>query len=1073
MRNFLRFSFSTKVTLALSVGLGILLALGAFGFYSVGEFLKNRQEVRRLILVKENLDGMHQDILRVEAAQARYRIAGNPSDQIAFAQLVERVQRDTKSLRSIMVMPDQIERLAQYERVAKRHFEALAESMRQPGTGDSGVAPVRANAIVDSGRELEEIAAAISGRQRQMATESGDYVETLVSLLLRLALWSGALAVALLIWTVFVINRYERDRRRAEGELASAQERLAFALAGANSAAWNWDLPHNEIYLSASWQQILGGEARESKVTPTELLGLVHPDDVAGVQAAIKGALSGTTADYSEEHRVRRADGEWIWILSRGMVVTRDENGRALRVTGTNQDVTARKTIEMELKEHDLQLQLALATAGMVRWDWDVAADTFTWPEDPWRLAGPADREGYPGLLDMVLPEDLVGFIRALHKAGQTGEPYWDEFRLTRTDGKVVWVSARGYAVRDSEGKVARIVGVAQDVSEIKQAEQALQENERELRLITDSVPAYIGYSDADERLVFCNRALAASLGAQAGELVGRTLRELYGEEVYSILQPYARRALAGEKVQFQRRQSIRGREPIDLDVSYVPRHGAHGEVEGFYALLTDITELKRLDRMKSEFVSTVSHELRTPLTSIRGSLGILAGGVAGPLSDKVRGFIDIAKDNCERLIRLINDILDMEKIESGKMSFQTQVLDLADLIDRAVRANDGFAAQHGVQLRTVSTLPGAKVQADADRLVQVLTNLISNACKFSPAQASVEIETSEHDGRVRVDVIDHGPGISEAFRGRIFQKFSQEDSSDMRQKGGTGLGLSISKAIVEGLGGEIGFDTETGKGSRFYFYLPLWREPAAAPLMRARLLVCERDADAAKRLQAMAVDAGYDADIAHTAAEARALLSERHYVALTLDLNISAGDALALMRELRADPATAGLPVIVLSPDAAAGMPEAGSGILGVVDWLSKPIDERRLIADLRSVQTEGARPRILHVEDDPDVRSVVSTIARDIGEFETATSVAEAQARLQGEKFDLVLLDLGLPDGSGWEVLSYIEGRTPAVPVVIFSAQEADHRRMAQPYAFLVKSQTSEQRLLEVIREAVQKAA
>ena len=217
---------------------------------------------------------------------------------------------------------------------------------------------------------------------------------------------------------------------------------------------------------------------------------------------------------------------------------------------------------------------------------------------------------------------------------------------------------------------------------------------------------------------------------------------------------------------------------------------------------------LKRLDRMKSEFVSTVSHELRAPLTSIRGSLGVLASGVAGPLPDRARGFIEIAQNNCERLIRLIADVLDIEKIESGQISFALRPLDLMELIDQTVQADEGFAAQHSVRLQVVAAQPGAKVHADPDRLAQVMTNLISNACKFSPPGSTVDIAVTRERGRLKVTVADCGPGISEEFLGRIFQRFSQADSSDARQKGGTGLGLSISKAIVERLGGEIGFTT-------------------------------------------------------------------------------------------------------------------------------------------------------------------------------------------------------------------------------------------------------------------------
>ena len=830
MPAFLRLTFSTKVTVALSVGLGILLVLGAFGYYSVGEFFKTGQEVRRLLKVRETLELVRRNIERIESAQLRYQQTGDAADQSAFTDLTRRVLGQIEDLRGMLVVPDQKARLQELERDVHTRFGVLGEAMLKRSSGGTGAALLLSERSTVAGKGVQEIARAIGERQQQMVRESGERVENLVRLLVQLAFLGATIAVALLLWTISVINRYEQDRKRAESELANARERLAFALEGSNSAAWNWDLPRNEIYLSAGWQQILGAEARESTVTPVELLALVHPDDVDRVQAAIKGALGGVTPDYHALHRVRRVGGDWIWILSRGRVVRRDDKGRALRITGTNQDVTEHKAMELALQEHDLQLQLALATAGMVRWDWDVAADEFVWPESPWRLVGPAPREGYLGLQDMVHPEDLVQFIRALNRAVQSGEAYKDEYRVIRTDGKIVWASARGYVVRDAGGKVVRLVGVAQDVSEIKLAEQALRASERELRLITDAVPAFISYADAKETLRFCNKALAAFVGAQAQDLIGRPLRQLYGEEIYRSIEPYARRALAGEKVQFQRRQATRDGGAVDLDVTYIPRRGALGEVEGFYALLTDITELKRLERMKSEFVSTVSHELRTPLTSIRGSLGILAGGVAGPLSDKARGFIDIAKDNCERLIRLINDLLDMEKIESGKMTFQLQVFDLMELIERTLKANEGFAAQHGVKLQIVSARPGTKVQADSDRVAQVLTNLISNACKFSPAQSSVDIAVSGQGERIRVDIVDHGPGISEAFRKRIFQKFSQEDSSDMRQKGGTGLGLSISRAIIEGLDGEIGFDTEVHKGSRFYFYLPQWRAAAALP---------------------------------------------------------------------------------------------------------------------------------------------------------------------------------------------------------------------------------------------------
>jgi signal transduction histidine kinase len=234
-----------------------------------------------------------------------------------------------------------------------------------------------------------------------------------------------------------------------------------------------------------------------------------------------------------------------------------------------------------------------------------------------------------------------------------------------------------------------------------------------------------------------------------------------------------------------------------------------------------NVAELKRLDRMKSEFISTVSHELRTPLTSIRGSLGLIAGGIGGALPEGAKGLIEIAKDNCERLVRLINDMLDIQKIESGEMRFDLKVVELAPLLVEAIAANEGFAAQHGVTLNLLGGGEAVRVDVDSDGLLQVLTNLLSNAVKFSPTGGTVDVSLRRIEGRVRVEVRDWGPGIPDEFRSRIFQKFSQADSSDTRQKGGTGLGLNISKAIVERLGGTIGFETPSGAGTMFYFELP------------------------------------------------------------------------------------------------------------------------------------------------------------------------------------------------------------------------------------------------------------
>lgn len=238
-------------------------------------------------------------------------------------------------------------------------------------------------------------------------------------------------------------------------------------------------------------------------------------------------------------------------------------------------------------------------------------------------------------------------------------------------------------------------------------------------------------------------------------------------------------------------------------------------------------SELNQVERMKSDFISTMSHELRTPLTSIRGSLGLLAGGVGGELPVQAKALVDIAHRNSERLILLVNDILDMEKIESGKMEFDMQPVRLMPMLERALERNCAYGEQFEVSYEIERGLPEAMVRVDANRLMQVFANLLSNAAKFSPAGGKVSVEVARTGERIRVEVKDHGSGIPDEFKEHIFQKFAQADSSDARKNGGSGLGLSIAKAMVEQMGGSIGFDSRPNILTVFFIELPILQDTA------------------------------------------------------------------------------------------------------------------------------------------------------------------------------------------------------------------------------------------------------
>ncbi len=243
-----------------------------------------------------------------------------------------------------------------------------------------------------------------------------------------------------------------------------------------------------------------------------------------------------------------------------------------------------------------------------------------------------------------------------------------------------------------------------------------------------------------------------------------------------------------------------------------------------WHGYITDITERKKLENIKSEFISIVSHELRTPLTSIRGALGLLTGAFSASIPEKARELLQMANSNSERLTVMINDLLDLEKMDSGKFRLEYKPVDIKTLTEQAIKAAEGYASQYQVSMKLVEAPEGLVLQADENRLLQVYANLLSNAIKFSSEGGTIEVSVKKTDDHVKISVLDHGHGIPQSFRSRMFERFSQADSSDTRSKGGSGLGLSITKAIIEQHGGNIDFISAEGKGTEFFFELPLTR---------------------------------------------------------------------------------------------------------------------------------------------------------------------------------------------------------------------------------------------------------
>lgn len=454
------------------------------------------------------------------------------------------------------------------------------------------------------------------------------------------------------------------------------------------------------------------------------------------------------------------------------------------------------------------------------------------------------------------------------------------------------------------------------------------------------------------------NPAAAKMFGQQAESLLRRDIGILF--EVApdrGRIESFLRRLGANRRETYGQVQEFVGRRPdgssFPVEVSISPVRLADATL--FLAVIRDISERREVEQMKTEFVATVSHELRTPLTSIAGSLGLISGGAAGELPPKAARLVEIAHSNASRLVRLINDILDIEKIEAGRMQFDIRPSALDQILPKAVQQSAGFAGQFDVQVQLIPPPAGAAVMADEDRLMQVLTNLLSNAIKFSRSGGVVSLSVTPLDRRYRISVADRGSGIPESFRDRIFSKFAQADGSDTRQKGGTGLGLSIVREIVLRLGGSVSFESAEGEGTVFHVDLPATAAPQVAK-----------------------------------------------------------------------QPAP---------------MPE--------------PVTAARL-------------PVILHVDDDPDMLDVLANAFDGKARLLSTPSVVAARAIVRNEDIDAAILDIGLIDGCGTDLVPSLRQRRSDLPILVFTAQEAEQCQTDGVDLVLVKSRAS---LDELVTETMQR--
>ncbi len=818
--------------------------------------------------------------------------------------------------------------------------------------------------------------------------------------------------LALLLWQQ--ASRRRRAESMARGmtvELARERASLANIIEGTNVGTWECDVQTGEIRVNERWAQLIGHTLAElSSFTLESLRGRIHPDDQRHSSTQLRRHFSGESPAYECELRLRHRNGHWVWVHGRGKLFSRTEAGAPRWMAGTHQDISQRKHAEAALRASQALLDKTGRIAGVGGWTYDLATRAVAWTDETCRIhdCEPGHQPSFEEFRGGFMPEARPTLDEAFRRCMASGQGVDLELPLLTAKGRSIWVRAV-CEVEFSQGKPARFVGAIQDIT----ARRALQAQAlRASTLLRDSLDALddaFSLFDPQDRLVLCNQRTLDLYPLSADTM-------LPGTPFEQILRVGAQRgqypAAAGQVDAWiaQRLEVHRqgASEQIQrLADGRVLRVVERRTLDGHSVIVrTDVTELVRAteaaqeaSRAKTEFMANMSHEIRTPMNAVLGMLELLR---RTPLAPAQADYAAKAQGAARSLLGLLNEILDFSKVEAGKMSLDGQPFSVQALLGELAGVMSGLVGAKPLTLwlDVDPALPRGLV-GDAMRLQQVLVNLAGNAIKFTD-QGEVVVclrvcETRASAITLEVEVRDTGIGIAAPDLRRIFTAFTQAEASTTRRFGGTGLGLAICQRLVQLMGGEIGVDSEPGRGSRFYFRIKLPvsdgqalsfagvlprrftpamlfdaahsgaartasarpdAAPAAAPALAGRrerlagmrVLVVEDNADNRQIVCELLALEGALLETAHDGQDAveRVAAAAPPYDAVLMDLQMPVLDGLGATRRIRGELGQHALTIVAVSANALAS-DRVACLAAGMNDHVGKPFDLNELVRVLR----------------------------------------------------------------------------------------------------------------------------
>jgi PAS domain S-box-containing protein len=733
------------------------------------------------------------------------------------------------------------------------------------------------------------------------------------------------------------------------------------------------------LYVSPAVRSVLGRE-------PKDMLGkdcsdFIPEDDLKMIRATLRAYVeAGPDASPPRyEYRAIRTDGSVAWLEAMPRAV-RDDSGAVVEFHDHVRDITARKTAEREQAELLETLKLAETIAGVGHWQLDVTTGKVRWSDEVYRIHGVSPETFDPQYDDAVgfyHPDDQTKVREWVARAIEVGEASQFQLRLIRTDGEERIVISHCMPERDQRGATVALFGVFQDVTESVRAHDRTAANEARYRLLADNATDIIATYGLDGVFEYVSPSIEGAMGYRPEELVGRSFWQfMHPDDVEGLRAAFAAYLKAGAGASSPRvpyRGVRKDGQLIWLEAHPMVIRDARGRPVGFQDVVRDVTETKALEdqliaardvaeagaRAKSEFLANMSHELRTPLTSVIGFSGLLQASPNLPAAE--RKYADRIATASEALLSVINDILDYSKLEADAVDLEPQAFDPRAMAEGAVAIVETQCRAKGLALELVidADLPG-RLMGDEGRLRQVTLNFLSNAVKFSASGAvRLEMSAEAHD-RLRIAVTDTGIGIAPDKIDSLFDRFTQADASTTRVYGGTGLGLAISRRLVELMGGEIGADSEPGKGSTFWFEVPVCEAVAGAEAGSGggltlaeglKVLMADDAAPNRELVTAILRGLGVELETVCNGAEAVEAALTGDYDLILMDVHMPVMDGLDATRAIRAIAGPAGrTPIVALTanvqPEQVLRCREAGmDGHVG------KPIQMHELLTALASV--------------------------------------------------------------------------------------------------------------------------